>query len=121
MRSTEQRMFGGGDVADRVDVGVAGAQRRVDQDAAVADGQPGLFGEPDVGCRADRDQDRVGGDGRAVTELQPGGVAAGGGDLVDRRTQPQVDAVVAMQFGEHLADFAAERRHAAAARRLRRR
>ncbi len=73
----EQRVLGRGDVADREDVGVAGAQRRVDQDTAVADRQAGAFGERDVGRRADRDQDGVGVDGGTVAELQPGRFAAG--------------------------------------------
>ena len=64
----EQRMLGGGDVADREDVGVAGAQRRVDQHAAVAEGQTGLLGEREVGGRADGDQDGVGVDGGPVAE-----------------------------------------------------
>ena len=77
IRVREQRVFGGGDIADRVDVGIAGAQRRVDQHAAVAHGQPGLFGEFDVGLRADGHQHGVGGNRRPVAHRQPGGLAIG--------------------------------------------
>ena len=80
----EQRMLGRRDVADREDVGIAGAQRRVDEHAAVGPiVRPAACGEVGVRRRADRDEDGVGIDGGPVTEAQPGRGAVGGGDLLD--------------------------------------
>ena len=62
-----------------------------------------------VRCRADGDQDGVGVDGGPVTETQAGRGTVGGGDLLDRCTESQVDPVLAVQLGEHLGDLASER------------
>jgi hypothetical protein len=107
----EQRVLGGGDVTDGEDVGVAGAQGRVDKHAAVAEREAGLFRESRVGGRAYRDKDGVSVDGGPVAELQPGRFAACGSDLLHGCSQPKVDTVFAVQGGEHLADFATERGH----------
>ncbi|COW21988.1 Uncharacterised protein [Mycobacterium tuberculosis] len=48
-------MFSGGNVADCVDVGIAGAQRCINQHTALAHRQPGLLGEFYVGLRAHSD------------------------------------------------------------------
>ena len=46
-------------------------------------GEAGLFGKTDVGGRADGYQNRIGGDGGTVAQLEPGRGACGCGDLVD--------------------------------------
>ena len=106
---TEQRMLGGGDIADREDIRVTGAQRRIDQHATVAHRQPGPFGERGVRRRADRDQNGVRADVRAVAESQAGRRAARGGDRLHRGAEPQVHPVVAVQLGENLGDLPSER------------
>ncbi len=65
--AAEHRVVVVGDVADRVDVGVAGAQRPVDEDAVV-DVEPGRLGELGAGPDADAEHDRVGGELLAVLE-----------------------------------------------------
>ena len=114
----EQGVFGGGDIADREDVRIAGPKRGVHEHAAVPGGQPGLLGKRDVGCGADGHQHGVGVDGGAVAEFESRRRAGGGGDLVDRGAQAQVDAVIAVHGGEHLTGLAAERRHQRHVRRL---
>src|SRR4029078_132238 len=108
---TEQRMLGGGDVTDGEDIGIAGTQRRIDEYAAVAQGQARPFGKRDVGGRTDGDEDGVGVDGGPVVELQPGRFAIGDGDFLHGGAQPEVDTVFAVQRGEYLTALAAERAH----------
>ena len=71
--------------------------------------RPACSASASVGGRADRDQHGVGVDRGPVAELQPGRLAAGGGDLLHGCTQPKVHTVFAVERGEHLADLAAER------------
>ena len=98
------------DVADREDIGVTGAQRRVDEHAAVGtQRQARRQGQVGVRCRADGDQHGVGVNGGPVAEPQAGRDTIGGGDLLDRCTQPQVDPVLTVQLGEHLGHLPPER------------
>jgi hypothetical protein len=73
--------------------------------------QTGLVGDFDVGLRADGHQHGVGGNARFVAEPQAGGLAVGGGNLLNLGVQPQVDAVIAVQRGEYGANLFADRAH----------
>lgn len=104
----QHRMLLIGDVPDRDDVRVAGGQALVHHHAA-AHGQPGVGGQFDIGACADGHQDRVRLDTGAVVEPHAGGAAPGDGDLPDLHPAAQVDAVIAVQSGEHLAHLRSER------------
>src|SRR5581483_1946608 len=56
----------------------------------------------------DADDHDVGADLGAVAELNAVGSAAGAGDVVELDPEPQVDAVVAVQVGEHPGDLGTE-------------
>ena len=68
--AAEDRVVLVGDVTHGVDVGVAGAQARVHQDAVV-DVEPGGLGELGAGPDTDTDHDRVGLEAGQVGAAQP--------------------------------------------------
>ena len=69
MRVAEERMLSRRDIANREDVGIAGAQRRVDEHAPVGPhGQACRPGEVGVRRGTDGDQNGVRVDGGPVTE-----------------------------------------------------
>lgn len=107
--TSQDRVFGIGDVADGVDVGIAAAQPRRDQHAAVADVQAGRLGDLQIGDSARGDQHEVGVDPLPVVQTQPSGASVVDDDLLHADTGVQVDAVSAMQIGEHRTDLGAER------------
>jgi hypothetical protein len=94
-------------VTGRIDGGVGGAQRRVGHHP-VAHVQPCLLGQPGLRDGTDADDHRVRVDRGAVREMCRGRLPVAGGDLGDPDAEPQVDAVLAVQPGEHRGDLRAE-------------
>src|SRR5580693_5547980 len=103
----EDRVVVVGDVADGVDVRVAGTQGGVDQHAVVQV-ETGRFGQGQVGGHADPGDDRVRRDRGAVAEPGAGGAAVAGGDGVDADVQPEVHTVGPVQVREHLRELGSE-------------
>ena len=107
------RVGGLGDVAGGVDVGVAGAQVLVDEDAALAR-QPGRARELHARAHADGDGDEVAGDHVAAAGLHrrhPAAASADGGQVGERvdlhalAPQRQLDDA-RLGLGEHVAPVA---------------
>jgi len=92
-----------GDVPDGVDVAVTGLQSGIDEHTTAAGRQPRPAGQFDVGFGPDGHQQRVGGDGGAVGQGEPGRAPR-----ADRHAQAQLDAVGPVGLGEELPDFLAE-------------
>ena len=109
-------MVGVGDVADGVDVLVGGAQPRVGADAVVDRRRPAVVGELDVRLDADADDQRVDVDRRRRRRGPRWRRARARADRRDLHAGAQVDAVLAVEVGEHLGDLGPEHRAAAAGR-----
>src|SRR5262249_29220462 len=98
-----------------VDVRVGGAQPGVDRDT-VANGQPRILGQLDVGPDPDRDDRQVGREQGAVGEPYRGEQPAAVHELGNLGAEAELDAVGPVKVGEDLGHLVAE--HAAQRQRV---